>query len=160
MIPGLILLDLNMPGIDGRKVLQQLKADAQLRKIPVVILTTSDSERDISTCYEAGANAYIVKSLKQNELVEVVRQLKIFWFGAVALPRAGETAEHELAELECNRGWRYQVGFGAPKDYVQAYVWYSRAAASGSVSAADQLEAISRKLTPDQIAEAKQQVKK
>ena len=59
--PGLILLDLNLPGTDGREVLAQVKSDAQLRTIPVIVLTTSADERDIEGCYRAGANSYIQK---------------------------------------------------------------------------------------------------
>jgi len=85
--PGLILLDLNLPGTDGRQVLTQVKADAQLRTIPVVVLTTSADERDIEGCYRAGANSYIQKPVGLEAFLESIRILKDYWFEAVLLPR-------------------------------------------------------------------------
>jgi two-component system, response regulator len=84
--PGLILLDLNMPGMDGRAVLSQLKQDPQLRRIPVVVLTTSADERDISHCYEVGASTYIQKPVDFEGLVQAVGRIKDYWFGVALLP--------------------------------------------------------------------------
>src|SRR4051794_28358484 len=85
--PGLILLDLKMPGVDGRQVLAELKQDDQLRSIPVVVLTTSAAERDVAACYRAGANSYIQKPLDFGEFLEAVRCLRRYWFDVALLPR-------------------------------------------------------------------------
>lgn len=90
--PALILLDLNMPGIDGRKTLSLVKQDDELRKIPVVILTTSADERDIEQCYALGASTYIQKPVDFEGLVEAIRRIKNYWFGIALLPR-GTTHE-------------------------------------------------------------------
>jgi len=85
--PGLILLDLNMPGVDGRKALSVIKQDHSLKKIPVVILTTSADERDIEQCYELGASTYIQKPVNFDGLVEAIGRIKDYWFGIALLPR-------------------------------------------------------------------------
>jgi two-component system response regulator len=85
--PGLILMDLNMPGIDGRKTLDIIKQDKTLSQIPVVILTTSNDERDIQVCYELGANTYIQKPVDFDSLVYAAQQLKEYWFETAILPR-------------------------------------------------------------------------
>jgi len=85
-LPGLILLDLNMPGIDGREVLGTIKADPLLRRIPVVILTTSSDERDIKHCYEIGASTYIQKPVSFSGLAAAIRTMKDYWFGIALLP--------------------------------------------------------------------------
>jgi two-component system response regulator len=85
--PGLILLDLNMPGIDGRKTLALVKQDQALKKIPIIILTTSADEKDIEQCYEMGASTYIQKPVDFAGLVEAVRRIKGYWFGIALLPR-------------------------------------------------------------------------
>ncbi|HWA00218.1 MAG TPA: response regulator [Caulobacterales bacterium] len=85
--PGLILLDLNMPGLDGRKTLEIIKNTEELRKIPVVVLTTSDDERDVRGCYELGANTYIQKPVDFDGLIGAVRRLKEYWFEIAILPR-------------------------------------------------------------------------
>ena len=87
--PGLILLDLNMPGIDGRHVLDLIKTDAALRSIPVVILTTSTDEKDIEHCYRVGANSYIQKPVSLERLTESIRIIKEYWFGVAILPSNG-----------------------------------------------------------------------
>src|SRR5882724_6504435 len=74
--PGIILLDLNMPGLDGRKTLEIIKRSPELKKIPVVVLTTSDDERDVSGCYEMGANTYIQKPVDFDGLISAIKQLK------------------------------------------------------------------------------------
>lgn len=85
--PGLILLDLNMPGLDGRRVLAILKGDDELRKIPVVVLTTSSDERDIDECYQLGANTYIQKPVDLDGLFAAIQRLKDYWFEIALLPR-------------------------------------------------------------------------
>ncbi len=84
--PGVILLDLNMPGIDGRETLRIIKADPILRRIPVVILTTSTAQDDIATSYDAGANSYIVKPSAFSSLVQLFDHLCGYWFeiGSIA----------------------------------------------------------------------------
>ncbi|WP_165251916.1 response regulator [Paludisphaera soli] len=84
--PAVILLDLNLPGTDGRDVLERVKADAELRKIPVVVLTTSDNPSDIQLCYRQGASSYIIKPICFDEFLKKVRTLKEYWFETVALP--------------------------------------------------------------------------
>lgn len=84
--PALILLDLNMPGIDGKKVLATVKQDPLLRKIPVVILTTSSDERDVTQCYELGASTYIQKPVDFDGLIGAVGRIKDYWFGVALLP--------------------------------------------------------------------------
>lgn len=84
--PGLILLDLNMPKKDGREALRQIKADANLRQIPVVILTTSKAEEDIYHSYDLGANSFITKPVTFSGLVEVMKTLGRYWFEIVELP--------------------------------------------------------------------------
>ena len=84
--PSLILLDLNLPGTDGREVLEQLKADQKLRDIPVVVLTTSSDPRDVHASYRAGANSYIQKPIDRDGLYNAIRQLKDYWFDVVLLP--------------------------------------------------------------------------
>ena len=86
-LPGFILLDLNLPGTDGRDVIRELKTDATLRKIPVIVLTTSGDERDIEACYDAGANSYIKKPVSFNGFIEAVIRLKEFWFEIAVLPK-------------------------------------------------------------------------
>ena len=85
--PGLILLDLNMPGLDGRRVLAILKSDNELRKIPVVVLTTSSDERDIEECYQLCANTYIQKPVDLDGLFAAIQRLKDYWFEIALLPR-------------------------------------------------------------------------
>lgn len=85
--PDIIILDLNLPGTDGREVLKQIKADQSLKSIPVIIFTTSDSERDINACYESGANSYITKPVDLGKFLEVADMIKSYWFQMVALPQ-------------------------------------------------------------------------
>ncbi|MFQ5509942.1 MAG: response regulator [Leptospirillia bacterium] len=85
-LPGLILLDLNLPGTDGREVLAEIKGDEHLKTIPVIMLTTSADERDIQACYAAGANSYIQKPVGLEGFVDAVQQLRDFWVGIVLLP--------------------------------------------------------------------------
>lgn len=87
-VPRLILLDLNMPKMDGRQALQRLKADPATRRIPVVVFTTSDVEQDIDDTYDLGVSSYITKPSSFEGLKDVVRALDIYWSGMVALPSA------------------------------------------------------------------------
>jgi CheY-like chemotaxis protein len=84
--PGIILLDLNMPKMGGREALAEIKADPELRMIPVVILTTSRAEEDILRSYDLGVNSYITKPVTFQGLAEVMRALSIYWFEIVKLP--------------------------------------------------------------------------
>jgi CheY-like chemotaxis protein len=84
--PGLILLDLNMPKKDGREALQEIKADPNLRRIPVVILTTSKAEEDIYRSYDLGANSFITKPVTFESLVELMRVMGRYWIELVELP--------------------------------------------------------------------------
>lgn len=85
--PDLIFLDLNLPKKDGREVLNEIKRDDQLRRIPVVILTTSEAERDVARAYELHANCYIKKPTDLDEYMEVIRACENFWLHIVRLPR-------------------------------------------------------------------------
>ena len=84
--PDLVLLDLNLPRMDGREVLQALKADAALRSIPVVVLTTSEAEDDVVRSYALHANAYVTKPVDFDRFIEVVRQIDEFFVEVVRLP--------------------------------------------------------------------------
>jgi CheY-like chemotaxis protein len=84
--PGMILLDLNMPKMDGREALASIKEDPQLRQIPIVILTTSQAEEDIFASYDLGANSFITKPVTFEQLVDVMCGLSQYWLQIVALP--------------------------------------------------------------------------
>ena len=85
--PGIILLDLNLPGTDGREVLSEIKKTDDLKKIPVVVLTTSSDERDVEQCYANGASSYIVKPVSFSGFMEAIQRLKDYWFEIVVLPK-------------------------------------------------------------------------
>ena len=85
-LPGLILLDLNMPRMDGRTALERIKADDRFKRIPIVILTTSKSEEDIIRTYGLGVNSFITKPVTFDGLVSIVQALTHYWFEIVALP--------------------------------------------------------------------------
>lgn len=87
-LPGIILLDLNMPRMDGRQVLQKLKADPVLRRIPVVIMTNSRDDEDISYTYQHGASSYILKPRGFDDLVTLMEEICRYWFRTVELPPA------------------------------------------------------------------------
>ena len=87
--PDLILLDLNLPRMDGREVLAAIKADDALRRIPVVVLTTSDAEGDVLRSYNLHANAYVAKPVDFEQFVQVVRQVDEFFLTVVRLPPSG-----------------------------------------------------------------------
>ena len=84
--PGLILLDLNLPRVDGREVLARIKADELLRRIPVVVLTTSEAEEDILRAYDLHANCYITKPVDLDQFIAVVQSIEDFWLTIVTLP--------------------------------------------------------------------------
>ncbi len=84
--PDLILLDLNLPRKDGREVLSELKAEPKLRRIPVVVLTTSRAEQDVLHVYDLNANCYITKPVDFKQFIDVVRSIEHFWLTVVTLP--------------------------------------------------------------------------
>ncbi|MCG8367931.1 MAG: response regulator [Pseudanabaenales cyanobacterium] len=87
--PSIILLDLNLPGTDGREVLEQLKQDGDLREIPVVVFTTSSNPKDIEFCYQNGANGYLVKPVNSIELQRTVQAFVNYWLEANTPPSLG-----------------------------------------------------------------------
>lgn len=87
--PDIILLDLNMPRMDGRECLAILKADPHLRRIPVVILTTSEADQDVLKSYDLHANCYIAKPVDIEQFIKVVQSIKQFWLSIVSLPADG-----------------------------------------------------------------------
>ena len=84
--PGLIILDLNLPRKSGREALKEIKADSELKTIPVVVLTTSKAEEDIVKSYGLNANCYITKPVDFSKFIDVVRSINDFWLGVVTLP--------------------------------------------------------------------------
>ena len=84
--PSVILLDLNLPGTDGRDVLKEIKSDPELKSIPVVVLTTSTSERDISECYQNGANSYMMKPADWGDFFKAIESFKIYCLETAILP--------------------------------------------------------------------------
>jgi CheY-like chemotaxis protein len=91
--PGLIILDLNMPKMDGREALREIKADPSLRRIPVVVMTTSKAEEDIYRTYDLGVNSFITKPVTFDGLVSVMRILGRYWIEIVELPESGRRGE-------------------------------------------------------------------
>jgi len=89
-LPDIILLDLNLPRKDGREVLAEIKADPKLKRIPVVILTTSEAETDLVQSYDSHANCYIVKPVDLDQFITVVKAVEGFWLQIVKLPPRGE----------------------------------------------------------------------
>jgi CheY-like chemotaxis protein len=87
-LPGLILLDLNMPKKDGREALKEIKSDPKLRQIPVVVLTTSEAEEDVYKSYNLGVNSFVTKPVSFDSLVHVMQSLGTYWFEIVELPKA------------------------------------------------------------------------
>ena len=84
--PDLIVLDLNLPKKDGREVLEEIKSDSQLKRIPVIVLTTSSNEDDIHQSYDLNANCYITKSRNLSQLFAIVKRIEEFWLATVTLP--------------------------------------------------------------------------
>ena len=91
--PGLILLDLNLPRMDGREVLAEIKNDKQLKTIPVVVLTTSKADSDVLKSYDLNANCYVTKPVDFDKFLEVVRAIEGFWLTLVELPQDHERAD-------------------------------------------------------------------
>jgi two-component system, chemotaxis family, response regulator Rcp1 len=89
-LPDIVLLDLNMPKMDGREVLRQIKTDDNLKRLPVVILTTSAAEKDILQAYGLHANCYITKPVELEEFMEIVKSIEGFWLTVVKLPKSGD----------------------------------------------------------------------
>jgi two-component system, response regulator len=85
--PSLILLDLNMPKMDGREALAKIKSDPKLSRIPVVVMTTSTADQDIARAYELGSNSFISKPITLNELADITKVLGQYWFEVVKLPK-------------------------------------------------------------------------
>lgn len=81
VLPDLILLDLRLPRLDGLEVLSRVKSDSELKHIPVIVLTTSDAEQDVSSAYQRGANSYLVKPVGHAEYMALTRTLSRYWFG-------------------------------------------------------------------------------
>jgi CheY-like chemotaxis protein len=88
-VPNLILLDLNLPGVDGRDVLDTIKKDSTLTVIPVIVLTTSNDKVDVEECYAHGANSYVQKPVDFMGLMQAIQRLKEYWFEVVILPKNG-----------------------------------------------------------------------
>jgi chemotaxis family two-component system response regulator Rcp1 len=84
--PGLILLDLNLPVMDGREVLAEIKTDPSLRRIPVIVLTTSKADEDILKSYDLHANSYITKPVDYQQFISVIQHIEEFWLSIVSLP--------------------------------------------------------------------------
>jgi CheY-like chemotaxis protein len=84
--PDLVLLDLNTPKVDGRQVIREMRGDPGLRRVPVIVLTTSDQDEDVVRSYDLGVNSYITKPVDAEEFVRVVRTLETYWFQVVVLP--------------------------------------------------------------------------
>lgn len=93
--PDLVLLDINMPNMDGLTTLKTIRRDVTLRSLPIIMFTTSNRKKDILECYESGANAYLVKPAETAELANTVKQIEQFWFGLVALPKTSVEAYYE-----------------------------------------------------------------
>ncbi|MDZ7846658.1 MAG: response regulator [Owenweeksia sp.] len=87
--PDLILLDINLPLKNGHEILQEVKSDDKVKRIPVIMLTTSSSERDISLSYQYHANCYISKPVEINQFIEAIASIENFWLNIVSLPSAG-----------------------------------------------------------------------
>jgi chemotaxis family two-component system response regulator Rcp1 len=96
--PDIILLDLNLPEIDGREVLIQVKEDDQLKSIPILILSTSESEDDITKCYQLQANCYLNKPVRLESFESLVRCINDFWLTRVKLPHQEQDTEEDVLE--------------------------------------------------------------
>lgn len=93
--PDLLLLDLNLPGTSGQAVLSEIKSDPYLKRIPVIVLTSSKSEDDLIKAYEAGANACLIKPVGPDEFADLFRVFTDFWVSTAALPPISDHADHE-----------------------------------------------------------------
>lgn len=90
-VPSVVLLDLNLPGTDGREVLEEVKATKRLRQVPVVVISASSDPRTIAECYRRGASGYVVKPMDFSRLEELVRNIKSYWLDSVELPPESAT---------------------------------------------------------------------
>lgn len=86
--PGIVLLDINLPGLNGGEVLERIRADARLKLVPVIMLTTSNDERDVQMAYRLGANSYVQKPVDLDGFMAALKRLKDYWFELVILPKA------------------------------------------------------------------------
>lgn len=93
--PDIVLLDLNLPTVDGMEVLEEIKDDPDLKPIPVVILTSSEAQEDISKSYELHTNAYLTKPINPSEFISLVHSFEEFWFTLVRLPPDSNDENHE-----------------------------------------------------------------
>lgn len=84
--PDLVLLDLNMPRLDGRGVLRRMRSDPQTQRVPVIVLTTSDQSEHVAECYELGCNSFITKPSEMSDFVQCLQRLDTYWFELVTLP--------------------------------------------------------------------------
>ncbi|MDG5760668.1 response regulator [Natronococcus sp. A-GB1] len=85
-LPDLVLLDLNLPGTDGETVLERIRKSRDLRRLPVIVLTSSEASEDVEACYRRAANAYLTKPIAPDDLVSMIRSVETFWFDRVRLP--------------------------------------------------------------------------
>lgn len=85
-LPDIVLLDLNLPGTDGGIVLERIRSSPALQRLPVIVLSSSDADEDVESCYRAAANAYLAKPIAPDDLVSMIKSLEEFWFGHVRLP--------------------------------------------------------------------------
>ncbi|MEM7717003.1 MAG: response regulator [Cyanobacteria bacterium P01_A01_bin.68] len=92
--PSIILLDLNLPGTDGREVLEQIKQDERLKTIPVIVFTTSSNPKDIETCYRFGVNSYILKPMNVKKSKEVMQSIVDYWLSIVVLPEESKNYDY------------------------------------------------------------------
>ena len=92
-VPDLILLDLNLPGIDGRELLREIKATPKLKRVPVIVLSSSKAEEDILRTYELNANAYVTKPVQVDDFLRTIRSLEEFWTTVARLPTRHESAK-------------------------------------------------------------------
>lgn len=104
--PSLILLDLNMPKKDGREALAEIKADRSLRRIPIVVFTTSKEEQDIQRCYELGASSYVSKPCSFGGLLEMAKTMGKYWLEIVELPRRKARTGPSVSLEESNKTYR------------------------------------------------------
>ncbi|MDI3259579.1 MAG: response regulator [Sinobacteraceae bacterium] len=98
--PELVLLDLNLPGKDGREVLREIKQDARLRRTPVLVVSTSTADNDIIGCYDAHANCYIAKPVGLGEFFELARALRTFWLDLACLPSRHRASQPAIPTVE------------------------------------------------------------
>lgn len=85
--PAIVLLDLNLPGTDGREILKEMKDNPELKDIPVIVMTTSSNDWDVNKCYKYGANSYVLKPISFEGYINAVQKLNDYWFNIVLLPK-------------------------------------------------------------------------